>query len=207
MSLRASTFTTLAALAVGIGFAGCAGAMNAASPLAPAAPYQQSSVVRTAVAPAPQSDVVVGDDSGMKIEKLNAAGGTLYLPAVSGFKGSIMYPSSNAPAGTTATLTDSTTNSFGTPAPPVGTAIYYLQVQVGGQNAITFDAGTVKGKIVSSQLLRSKTYSVYCYVAGQQALMIQAGSPKKDGIISFGATFGGGTLPGSITGVVQLVQN
>lgn len=200
-ALRAAT-----ALLFVFGLAGCAATLGHAGSLAPAS--KQSVAAKPApAAPAQSQAVVHGDDLQTRTENLNASGGTLYVPAISEFHGSVTYPSNNAPAGTTVTLSDSTTDSFGTPAPPKGKAIFYLQIVLNGSNSITFNAGTIKGRLVLEDADQDLTYTVYAYSGG---VLVYTSPPvhlNQNDALTFKGSFPGGTLPGGSSGVIQLVQD
>ncbi len=214
------------ALATLIAGAGCAGPAVAPQALS-VAPQSVTGLPQTiqltpeALARARQNGTIApprvtidrGDAKvGKKTEKVASGGGTLTLPGISGFKGYLTYPSSNAPNGQTITLEDSTSNAFKAPPPPSGTPIWYLQAVLNGNfGFITFNSGNAAAQISAKQLDPSKTYTIYGFAPqyfGNKAIFtIPAGSPNSKHVLAFSSPFNGATIPTGVILDVELCQD
>jgi hypothetical protein len=63
-----------------------------------------------------------------RLVHIQPQGGSFQMPRCNGWSGTIAYPSTFGPK-FRLIITTSTKNSFGEPAPPSGTAIFYIHVQ------------------------------------------------------------------------------
>jgi hypothetical protein len=95
---------------------------------------------------------------------IRAGGGQFALPACAGWKGKIVYPPTT---GTTYRwlATSSTTNSFGAPPPPSGTAIFYMQTArtVNHGSGATFQNTGATDTVTSTAFRPSATYTLIVY--------------------------------------------
>lgn len=202
MSFRAKGFSVLAVSASIV--------LNALVATAQAAPIVTRPLLPSNVArpyvPAPIAPLTKGVKT--ETEAVDTSRGKLTLPAVSSFKGYLDYTSNNAPSGATITLTDSTKNSLGLPAPSSGSAVLYLTATLNASKSVAFNSGSVKGEIASSELVPADTYEVNVYEDGFLVIQIPAGSPNAKGQLKFASPFDEGpTVPANATIGFELVQS
>ena len=95
------------------------------------------------------------------------AGGTLVVPQICTFTGTVTYASNNAPSGMTITFTTSVQNVFGVPSPNGGTPIMYTRTKLGttqGTNVKFDDCSSCNATITSPTLSPSQTYALCAYI-------------------------------------------
>jgi hypothetical protein len=150
-------------IAVIVVLAGCAAGANS------------SSAARTfdAQGGAEATQLTVGADAGNEHAQPTACdvevhvqvskhGGAFRVPPCDGWKGLIRYPAT-APTQHWR-ITSSTTNTFGVPAPPSGTAIFYLRAYtVHPRNIVRFANSDVLDTITSPGLTSSHSYTLIVY--------------------------------------------
>jgi hypothetical protein len=175
--------------------AGCSGSSTSQAPMPPMSPLAQ-----------PQVRLFVPDTCGKaSTQPINAAGGTLTVPACNGWGGSVAYPSNNAPAGDTVTI-KSYTKLAGAPKPPAPhKAIFYVTAHGNGSGSVSFGAGTPTSTITGPGLHAGKKYSIYAYALG----FLVPGFPKKigpatNGSVSFPSPFANENVPNGITVTFEL---
>jgi hypothetical protein len=153
--------------------------------------------------------------------RIRQGGGTFAMPSCAGWRGAISYPLGNQRYEWS--VTTSTTNSFGAPTPPSGTAIFYMQTKVVTRHRLPAFANTGVMNTVSSPALSSDhgyTLFVYGFAEDSQCpvpppsrcppWVMNLGSPAPNShSLTFvspfnGALFGG---IGYLTPVWQFVQD
>jgi hypothetical protein len=103
-------------------------------------------------------------DAGIQL-RIRKGGGTFGLPRCAGWKGVINYPSNLNNKYFTFGVTSSLTNSFGAPAPPSGTVLFYVQTADVGPKGrlIVFNNAGVTNTITSPALTSSHSYTLNVY--------------------------------------------
>lgn len=140
------------------------------------------------------------------------AGGTFTIPPISGFAGVVNYPTNNAPANSTVTFTTCAVDITGfAPAPPAGTPIFYIYIQLASTApAIQFNTGSAGGTLTSSAFVASKQYSLFGWVIISSApvMFYQFGpvSPT-NGTISYSSPVNGALVPVGPLGIIEVVQD
>jgi len=204
------------AIAVLLGLAGCAGALTTTSPATPPSFGESARVAQApALRDASERPATCGVGVGSRIRK---QGGAFHVPPCDGWKGLIRYP--GATASTSMFTTSSTTNSFGAPAPPSGTAIFYLQTYLRHwRNSLRFGNLGVTDTVTSPALTSNHSYTliVYRFLYDNQCnsescppWVMSLGSPRPGShSITFVSPLNGAVLgPGSEAGPIwQFVQN
>jgi hypothetical protein len=132
-------------------------------------------------------------------------GGTLCVPAIGGWGGSVTYPAAKPAA--KITLISSVKNYNKMPNFGKGAAMFYLQVALKSPTA--FGTKTpAGGGILGGTLVAGKTYSAIAGAAGFgviSACTTVAMKSKSGGMISgVGTVLKGVTIPGAITGIVEI---
>jgi hypothetical protein len=101
-------------------------------------------------------------DQSMHVD-LSPIGGTFKLPPCDGWEGTIGYPRTQFPSHYDWSVTTSVTNNFGVPAPPSGTAIFYMRILNKGPHTPAFVNGERIDIITSPKLLPRHSYSLMVY--------------------------------------------
>jgi hypothetical protein len=145
-------------------------------------------------------------------ESINPAGGTFTIPPVSSFAGSVNYPTNNAPANSTATFTTSAVDITGiAPAPPAGTPIFYIYIQLASTaTQIQFNTGSAGGTLNAPAFVASKQFSLYGWVIISSApvLFYQFGPVSPiGGTISYTSPVNGALVPVGPLAIIEVVQN
>jgi hypothetical protein len=139
---------------------------------------------------------------------LSTKGGSLCIPAIGGFGGSVKYPSANPSV--ELTLISSTTNYNHQPELGKGTAIFYLQLALSG--AVSFGRNVrVGGGLTSKTIVPGKPYTAY----GQAMLSgfrfdfgpcyAIASKGRYGGVLGgIGTLLKGQDVPGAASGVIEI---
>jgi hypothetical protein len=150
--------------------------------------------------------------------RIRARGGAFRVPRCAGWNGVIAYPPPRGPSRWL--VTTSVTHTFGVPAPPSGTAIFYMQTTLNWPEAlVTFLNSGVTDTVTSSQLTSSHTYTLMVYnlyrddqcpSGGCGPWILNIGSPEagKHSITFSSPLNGAAVLPGTDTAPVwQFIRN
>jgi hypothetical protein len=227
MTLRTHTAVRMAATLVAT-----AGGLTACSGIAPPSvrvtPPGSSFAAALAAPRAPSGSIATGQPGRASAGcthrvrvRIRKGGGTFAMPRCVGWAGTINYPPGNQNYAWS--VTTSTTNDFGAPAPPNGTAIFYMQTKaVKGRSAPSFANTGVMNTVSSSAFSSDHSYSLFVYGFLQDSQcpvqppsrcppwVVDLGSPAPSAhTLTFvsplnGAEFGGFSY---LTPVWQFVQN
>lgn len=194
--------------------AGCAGSIRSQAPIAPTAqsvvpPIQAVAHVQSRnVSPATCNRSV-----GLEFKP---QGGAFHVPPCGGWTGTINYPAVGVRSRWS--VTSSVTNNFGVPAPPSGTAIFYMDMFMSHPGAIEIPNGGVRDTVTSSAFTADHTYTLNVYnfayndqcPSSQCTWTMNIGSPQSGShSITFVSPLNGATvIAGTAAGPVwQFVQN
>jgi hypothetical protein len=140
------------------GLAGCAA--SASTPVG--LPTQTLPTLAASLAAAHARDAVSPEtcDRGEHV-LFRQTGGVFRMPGCAGWTGKIGYP----PTGTSHFLvTTSVTNSFGVPAPPSGTAIFYMATALRRPDAVLeLDGTSGMATVTSPRLTAAHSYTLMVY--------------------------------------------
>jgi hypothetical protein len=136
---------------------GCAGVAGVAPPSS-AMPAQSLAHEQSVFAQRPVSPETC--DKGARV-RIRARGGAFSVPQCAGWNGVIKYPTTGKARWL---VTSSVTNNFGVPAPPSGTAIFYMQTTLNHpEGPQDFSDTGVSDTVASSQLTSNHTYTLMVY--------------------------------------------
>jgi len=208
------------AFVVLLGLAGCAGASSIIS-AAPALGTKGAAVNATQLTVGADASNEHAQPTACDVEvhvQVSKHGGAFRVPPCDGWKGLIRYPAT-APTQHWR-VTSSTTNTFGIPAPPSGTAIFYLRTAVfHPRNSVAFANSGVLDTITSPAVASAHSYTliVYRFLDDSQCndapcppLVMSLGSPQPGShSITFVSPLNGAVLgPGLPAGPVwQFIQD
>jgi hypothetical protein len=102
-------------------------------------------------------------DKGTRVT-IVAKGGEFKIPKCAGWSGAIGYPRNHG--WYRWSITSSTTNTFGVPAPPSGVDIFYIQTidkSRHGKSAPSFFNGSTTATVTSAALVSAHTYTLVVY--------------------------------------------
>jgi hypothetical protein len=144
---------------------------------------------------------------------IEPAGGSFQVPRCNGWSGTINYPSTFGHK-VRLIITTSTKNGFGEPAPPSGTAIFYMHVQprdrIGGP---AFDSTGVTDTVTSPRLTSDHTYTLIAYNQcvfddGCPPIVTPLGSPQEgSNSLTFASPFNGADMSNGQPSTWQFAQN
>jgi len=141
-----------AILAVVVALAGCAGSA--------AAPTMTTTVPGTIDLSRAFGPNVC--DTPMHVD-IAPIGGSFKVPTCEGWNGTIHYPRPSSPFHYDWGVRSSVTNNFGVPAPPSGSAIFYMLIINKGMHTPAFTNGGVMDTISNPKLSSSHFYSLMVY--------------------------------------------
>jgi hypothetical protein len=141
-------------LILGLAALATAGCSSAAGTPTAYVPYQSSTQLLSRVG---SPDVC---HSAVKVV-IHRNGGSFNVPPCAGWTGAIAYPSVGAKF--FFKVSSSTTNRFGVPPPPEGTAIFYILMRNVTHFRVPYFRGTVSDTITSPRLTSNHTYSLMVY--------------------------------------------
>ena len=207
--------TRYAAFFATVLLAGCAASAGSQSALAPTEPQSVTAPIGAIVSS--QSKSVSPALCGRRVHlTAHPQGGSFQAPHCGGLSGTIAYPTT--PGRSLWSVTGSVTDSFGAPAPPSGTAMYYMQMQLQHRLGALFHNDGVNDTVTSPKLTSGYTYTLNVYnlryndqcPSTQCVWTMDIGSPQPGShSITFASPLNGATILGGSDGAIvwQFVQN
>jgi hypothetical protein len=101
-------------------------------------------------------------DTPMHVD-IKPIGGSFKVPECEGWNGTIVYPRPTGPFHFEWSVRSSVTNNFGVPAPPSGSAIFYMLIINKAMHTPTFTNGGVMNTILNPTLSPKHFYSLVVY--------------------------------------------
>lgn len=151
---------------------------------------------------APQVERVKPDACNTKDkEAINAAGGHFIIPACGGTTSTITYGANNAPTGSSATVSASTTNPNKVlcGAPRGETVVDYFTAQLKSTaSQITFGTTSKKSHIANPAFKTASTYTIFAYAFGVEQFSQSLGHPSSRGVLTFNSPVNGRSIPQGI---------
>jgi len=159
--------------------------------------------------PAPCTDQKTKKDYASVAETLETTGGSICIPAIAGFGGSLEYPAAD-PSIHTTLISSAVDYNKKLPQLGSGTPLFYLQISLSG--ATTFGANApVGGGLVGPAFVAGHTYTALGQVSAFGETLPLPGCWLKAGKSAFGGSIGGlGSLlkgqnvPAAVQGIIEI---